>query len=92
MPICCNMGCFHPVHDRLVAAEIWLQDYIATYVERDVRALLNIKDDYWRTKWSPATLDPWMIYGGDKEQIRQREHVVPWGDMEVLPSELTSTR
>ncbi len=39
-----QQGLFPPIHDRPVAAEIWLQDYISTYVERDVRALLNIKD------------------------------------------------
>lgn len=39
-----QQGLFPPVHDRPVAAEVWLQDYIATYVERDVRALMNIRD------------------------------------------------
>jgi predicted AAA+ superfamily ATPase len=39
-----QQGLFPPIYDRPVAASIWLQDYFATYVERDVRALLNIKD------------------------------------------------
>ena len=39
-----QQGLFPPIHDRPVAAEVWLQDYIATYVERDVRALMNIRD------------------------------------------------
>jgi uncharacterized protein len=39
-----QQGLFPPIYDRPVAAAIWLQDYFATYVERDVRALLNIKD------------------------------------------------
>ncbi len=39
-----HQGLLPPIHDRPVPAEVWLQDYIATYVERDVRALLNIKD------------------------------------------------
>jgi len=37
-------GLFPPIHDRPVEAQVWLQDYVATYVERDVRALLNIRD------------------------------------------------
>ena len=39
-----QQGLFPPIHDRPVPAEIWLQDYVATYVERDVRMLLNIRD------------------------------------------------
>ena len=39
-----QQGLFPPVHDRPIPADVWLQDYIATYVERDVRALLNITD------------------------------------------------
>jgi len=39
-----QQGLFPPIHDRPVAADVWLQDYIATYVERDVRALMNIRD------------------------------------------------
>ena len=48
--------------------------------------------DYWRTRISSATLDPWMIYGGDQEQNRQRGHVVPWNDMEALLNEVITTR
>ena len=39
-----QQGLFPPIYDRPVAAAPWLQDYFATYVERDVRALVNIKD------------------------------------------------
>ncbi len=46
--------------------------------------------DYWRTRLSPATLDPWMIYGGDEEQIRQRGHVIPWSELQALLSKLTT--
>jgi len=38
------MGLFPPVYDRPVAPTIWLQDYIGTYLERDVRQILNIQD------------------------------------------------
>lgn len=37
-------GLFPPIHDRPVAAADWLQDYVATYVERDVRQILRIQD------------------------------------------------
>jgi hypothetical protein len=36
---------FYPrIHDRGIPPEIWLADYIRTYVERDVRSLTNIGD------------------------------------------------
>jgi len=36
---------FYPrIHDRQIPPEIWLADYLRTYVERDVRALVNIGD------------------------------------------------
>lgn len=37
-------GLFPPIHDRPVEPSIWLQDYIGTYLERDVRQILNIQD------------------------------------------------
>jgi uncharacterized protein len=37
-------GLFPPIHDRPVEPTIWLQDYIGTYLERDVRQILNIQD------------------------------------------------
>lgn len=37
-------GFYPPIHDRGVAPERWLSDYLQTYVERDVRALANIGD------------------------------------------------
>ena len=36
---------FYPrIHDRRIPPEVWLADYLQTYVERDVRALVNIGD------------------------------------------------
>jgi hypothetical protein len=36
---------FYPrIHDRQIPPEIWLPDYVQTYIERDVRSLLNIGD------------------------------------------------
>ena len=37
-------GFYPPIHDRNVPPEIWLSDYVRTYVERDVRTLVNIGD------------------------------------------------
>ena len=39
-----HTGFFPPIHDRSVDPSIWLQDYIGTYLERDVRQILNIQD------------------------------------------------
>ena len=36
---------FYPrIHDRQIPPEVWLPDYIHTYIERDVRSLSNIGD------------------------------------------------
>lgn len=48
--------------------------------------------DYWRTRLGSTTLEPWMIYGGDSHQRRQRAHVVPWNDLTELLSEVVATR
>lgn len=37
-------GCFPPVYDRQIEPTVWLQDYVGTYLERDVRSILNIQD------------------------------------------------
>ena len=39
-----HTGFFPPIHDRPVEPTLWLQDYISTYLERDVRQILNIQD------------------------------------------------
>jgi predicted AAA+ superfamily ATPase len=39
-----HAGFFPPIHDRPVEPTLWLQDYISTYLERDVRQVLNIHD------------------------------------------------
>lgn len=36
---------FYPrIHDRGIPPEVWLPDYVQTYLQRDVRALVNIGD------------------------------------------------
>jgi predicted AAA+ superfamily ATPase len=36
---------FYPrIHDRQIPPEVWLPDYVQTYIERDVRSLSNIGD------------------------------------------------
>ena len=37
-------GFYPPVFDRDLSSSIWLEDYVKTYLEKDVRQLINIKD------------------------------------------------
>lgn len=37
-------GLYPPVHDRSLAPGIWYGNYVQTYIERDVRQMINIKD------------------------------------------------
>lgn len=37
-------GLYPPVYDRNIPPESWLSNYVLTYIERDVRQLLNIRD------------------------------------------------
>ena len=37
-------GCYPRIYDRGIPAHQWLADYVATYVQRDVRQILNVGD------------------------------------------------
>ncbi len=37
-------GGYPRIHDRNLAADLWLGDYLATYVQRDVRQVLDVTD------------------------------------------------
>lgn len=37
-------GFYPPIHDRGIPAQEWLAEYVATYVERDVRQVLRVGD------------------------------------------------
>ncbi|MCE7939110.1 MAG: ATP-binding protein [Chloroflexi bacterium CFX6] len=37
-------GGYPRIHDRRIPADRWLADYVATYVQRDVRQILNVGD------------------------------------------------
>jgi len=37
-------GCYPRIYDRSIPAHQWLADYVATYVQRDVRQILNVGD------------------------------------------------
>lgn len=37
-------GSYPPIYDRNLNPNIWIQSYIQTYLERDVRQIINIKD------------------------------------------------
>lgn len=38
------MGCYPPVHDRQPTPSVWYANYVQTYVERDVRQMINVRD------------------------------------------------
>jgi len=46
--------------------------------------------DFWRAHLTKLTLQPWLIYGGDARQIRDRGSVLPWSDLEPLLLALTT--
>lgn len=37
-------GLYPPIYDRNILPEIWFSNYVLTYIERDVRQILNVKD------------------------------------------------
>ena len=37
-------GAFPRIHDRKIAAHTWLDDYVTTYIQRDVRQVINVGD------------------------------------------------
>jgi uncharacterized protein len=37
-------GAYPRIHDRGIPADMWIRDYFATYVQRDVRQVLNVTD------------------------------------------------
>jgi predicted AAA+ superfamily ATPase len=37
-------GFYPPIHDRNIPPNRWFSDYLSTYVERDVRSLLQVRD------------------------------------------------
>lgn len=37
-------GAYPRIHDRGIPADRWLSDYVATYIQRDVRQVLNVGD------------------------------------------------
>lgn len=37
-------GFYPPIHDRNIPPHIWFSDYLTTYIERDVRQALNVRD------------------------------------------------
>jgi predicted AAA+ superfamily ATPase len=37
-------GLYPPLHDRKLAPHLWYGNYVQTYIERDVRQMLNVRD------------------------------------------------
>jgi len=44
LPTLLTQGLFPPIYDRPVTPSAWLRNYVATYVERDIRQVLRIQD------------------------------------------------
>ena len=40
--------------------------------------------DFWRANLTGIKLQPWLIYGGDAKQTREKGAVVPWSDLSPL--------
>lgn len=38
------MGAYPRIHDRGIPPDIWLRDYVSTFVQKDVRQVLNVRD------------------------------------------------
>lgn len=37
-------GLYPPVHDRKLDPHVWYANYMQTYIERDVRQMVNVRD------------------------------------------------
>jgi predicted AAA+ superfamily ATPase len=46
--------------------------------------------DYWQSRLERHTLQPWLIYGGDTPQPRQRATVLPWSGLQALLKTVTA--
>ena len=51
-----HTGFYPRIHDRGIPTEVWMPDYVQTYVERDVRALINAYEE--RGKHHPIESAP----------------------------------
>jgi predicted AAA+ superfamily ATPase len=40
--------------------------------------------DYWRKQGAPRPIKPWLVYGGETAQRRERGEVVPWAQIGSL--------
>jgi len=40
--------------------------------------------DFWRAALPRKTIRPWVVYGGDTAQPRERGHVLPWNALAPL--------
>jgi predicted AAA+ superfamily ATPase len=47
--------------------------------------------DYWRKNLLEQTIQPWLVYGGDTAQLRERGTVLPWHGLAPLLATLSAT-
>jgi hypothetical protein len=48
--------------------------------------------DFWRHQLPSHHFQPWLIYGGDTRQARERGTALPWSDLGALLEALAPTR
>ena len=73
-------GFFPRIHDRNLDASVWLDGYLRTYVERDVRQIANIGDLDALNRYIRLSGDPEgvLVYGGMENYKRANHHVRAW--------------
>ena len=74
-------GAYPRIHDRGVPPDVWLRDYVATYVQRDVRQVLNVTDLEAFSTFVRLATGRTVTYGGTEAQDRSDALVVPWNRM-----------
>ena len=85
---------FYPrVYDARIHPALFYPSYIQTYVERDVRQIVNVGNlhQFQRfMRWLPAvsyyrklnpTAEPYLVYGGLTNESRPNGKVIAWNNM-----------
>jgi len=47
--------------------------------------------DFWRARLGDLSVQPWLIYGGDTPQPRERAQVLPWNVLTPLLNAVTES-
>lgn len=91
-------GAYPRIYDRNIPAHQWLSDYTATYVQRDVRQVINVGDLQtfsgfmklcMKTVGKTRRIRNTLVYGGQDSQRRSDAQVLSWRHLQqvvVIPS------